>query len=113
MSELLLRRVPRGLVLEAVTARCLALLKPGFFFLEREAATALLVAQLLTDLADLWLEGAIFGLCTVIPLIHILILPCNRLETADLINVLHAPTHNRICQRALTPTSAALARRMP
>ena len=108
----MLRLLEGRLVQKSVASCCVALLKPRFLLLKREAATALLLAQFLTCLADRRLESAVFSLRTEISLVHILVLPCDRLKTANLIDVLHAPTHDRICERALA-TVAALARGLP
>ena len=78
------------------------MVEPGLLVLEREAATALLVAKLVAQLANLRLEGAILSLLAEITLICILILPRYRLQSANLVDVLHATAHLGIGQRALT-----------
>lgn len=74
--------------------------------MEGEAATALLVAQLVAHLADLRLKGAVIDLLTEIALVLVLVLPRDRLQPADLVDVLHAPGHLGVGQRALTTTRA-------
>ena len=83
-------------------------LKPGFFVLKRQTTTALLVAELVAYLANFRLEGTVFYLFTEIPLICVLILSGYGFQSADLVNMLHAFTHLRICQRTLATSTASL-----